>query len=97
MNITAEVMAGFDVLEDPAEMITEILTDPAAALQIIANVGMDMSDEEREESEKVIVAAVIVSNIAVNAAVSAAQAALAVGGGAPVSGGGSRGPRRRIK
>jgi len=95
--ITAEVAAALETLENPAELLTSILTDPAAVVAALSNVGADMSEEEREESEKVIVAAVIVSNVAVQAAMAAAQGALAasgtMGGGVVGSSGGTR---RRI-
>ena len=95
--ITAEVAAALQTLENPVELLGDILTDPAAVLSALSNVGADMSEEEREESEKVIVAAVIVSNIAVQAAMTAAQGALAASG---AMGGGAVGPsggtRRRI-
>ena len=73
--ITAEVAAALLVLESPAELISAIFTDPAQALLAIGSIGADMSDEEREESEKIIVASVIAGQAAVTAA-SAAGAAV---------------------
>jgi hypothetical protein len=75
--ITAEVAAALVVLENPAELINAIFTDPAQALLAIASIGADMSDEERAESEKTVVAAVIVGQIAGQAAVTAAAGAAA--------------------
>jgi hypothetical protein len=75
--ITAEVAAALVVLENPAELINAIFTDPAQALLAIASIGADMSAEERTESEKTIVAAVIVGQIAGQAAVTAAAGAAA--------------------
>jgi hypothetical protein len=75
--ITAEVAAALVVLENPAELINAIFTDPAQALLAIASIGADMSDEERTESEKTVVAAVIVGQIAGQAAVTAAAGAAA--------------------
>ena len=73
--ITAEVAAALVVLENPAELISAIFTDPAQALLAIASIGADMSPEERAESEKTVVAAVIVGQIAGQAAVTAAAGA----------------------
>ena len=73
--ITAEVAAALVVLESPAALIEAIFTDPAQALLAIASIGADMSDEEREESEKIIVASVIAGQAAVNAASMAGTAA----------------------
>jgi hypothetical protein len=75
--ITAEVAAALVVLENPAELINAIFTDPAQALLAISSIGADMSTEEREESEKTVVAAVIVGQIAGQAAVTAAAGAAA--------------------
>lgn len=72
--ITAEVAAALVVLESPVELLTTIFNDPAKALLALSSIGADMTEEEREESEKAIVAAVIVGGIAVQAATSAAVA-----------------------
>jgi hypothetical protein len=66
--ITAEVAAALVVLENPAELLNAIFTDPGQALLAIASIGADMSDEERAESEKIIVASVIAGQAAVTAA-----------------------------
>ena len=66
--ITAEVAAALVVLENPAALVAAIFTDPGQALLAIASIGADMSDEERTESEKIIVASVIAGQAAVNAA-----------------------------
>ena len=73
--ITAEVAAALVVLESPAALIEAIFTDPTQALLAIASIGADMSDEEREVSEKIIVASVIAGQAAVNAASMAGAAA----------------------
>jgi hypothetical protein len=62
--ITAEVADALQVLENPAELVSAIFTDPAKALMALGNIGADMSDEEREESQTVVVASVIVGAIA---------------------------------
>ena len=72
--ITAEVAAALVVLESPVELLNTIFSDPAQALLALSSIGADMSDEERAESEQTIVAAVIVSGIAVQSAASAAIA-----------------------
>ncbi len=72
--ITAEVAAALVVLDSPVELLNTIFSDPAQALLALSSIGADMSDEERAESEQTIVAAVIVSGIAVQSAASAAIA-----------------------
>jgi len=73
--ITAEQAIAVQLLQDPAALLQELFTDPAAAFAALGSVGADMTEEEREESEKVIIAAVIAGNIATTAATSAAGAA----------------------
>jgi hypothetical protein len=73
--ITAEVAAALVVLENPAALVEAIFTDPGQAILAIASIGADMSDEEREESEKIIVASVIAGQAAINAAGMAGAAA----------------------
>jgi hypothetical protein len=73
--ITAEQAIAVQLLQDPAALLQELFTDPAAAFAALGSVGADMTDEVREESEKVIIAAVIAGNIATTAATSAAGAA----------------------
>jgi hypothetical protein len=71
--ITAEVAAALVILADPAALISAIFTDPAQALLAIGSIGADMSEEERTESEKIIIASVIAGQAAVNAAGMAAS------------------------
>jgi len=72
--ITAEVAAALLVLESPVELLSGIFNDPAEVFMALGNIGADMSDAERAESEQTIVAAVIVSGIAVQATATAAIA-----------------------
>jgi hypothetical protein len=69
--VTAEQAIAIQLLQDPAALLQEIFTNPAAALAALGSVGADMTEEVREESEKVIVAAVIAGNIATQAAATA--------------------------
>ena len=62
--ITAEVADALELVENPAEFVGAIFTDPAKALTALANIGADMSDTERQESQTVVVASVIVGAIA---------------------------------
>lgn len=73
--LTAEVVIALQLLENPAQLLAEIFTDPGQVLMALGNIGADMSPEVREQSEKVVIAAVIAGNIATQAAASAALAA----------------------
>ena len=69
--LTQEQAVAVALLQDPTALLQELFTDPAAALAALSQVGADMSPEVREESEKVIISAVIAGNIATQAAASA--------------------------
>jgi hypothetical protein len=73
--VTAVVAAALEIFESPSELVSAIFNDPGQVITAIANIGADMSDEERTESEKIIVASVIAGQAAVNAASMAANAA----------------------
>lgn len=70
--LEAGTVIALQLLENPAELLTEIFTNPGQVLTALSNIGADMSEEEREESEKVIVASVIAGQAAVQAAAIAA-------------------------
>lgn len=73
--LTVEVAQALELFNNPSELLGAIFTDPAQALEAFANIGADMSPEVREKSEKVVVSAVIVGNIATQAAATAGAVA----------------------
>jgi len=73
--LVAEVVVAIQLLENPAELLNAIFTDPTQALLAISNIGADMSPEVRKQSEKVVVSAIIAGGIATQAAASAAATA----------------------
>lgn len=85
--ITAEVANALEVFTNPAELFE----DPSVLLTAMANIGADMTDEERHESEQVVVASVIATGAAVQAAMGAVGLAGAGGGSAPSGGSGGGG------
>jgi hypothetical protein len=88
--ITAEVAAALLLLENPAELLGELFSDPGQVLLALGSIGADMSPEEREESQETVVAAVIVAGIAINAIGAAGLGgAASSGGGVPSGGGGA--------
>ncbi len=70
--LEAGVVMALDLFNNPAELLSEIFADPAQVLTALSNIGSDMSPEVREQSEKVIISAVIAGQIAQTAALSAA-------------------------
>lgn len=100
--ITADVAAALVLLENPSELVGAIFSDPREALQALGSIGADMSPEEREEAEKMVVAAVIAGSAAMNA-VGAAAAATggstggSTGGGGSSGGGGASGDSKGIR
>ena len=81
--VTAVVAAALEIFESPSELVSAIFNDPGQVITAIANIGADMSDEERKESEEVIVASVIAGQAAVNAASMAANAATRIPSSTP--------------
>ena len=73
--LVAEVVVAIQLLENPAELLGAIFTDPSQALMALSNIGADMSDEVREDSEKVVLSAIIAGGIATQAAATAAVTA----------------------
>ena len=73
--LTQEQAVAVALLQDPAALLQELFTDPGAVLSALGQVGADMSPEVREESEKIVLSAIIASGIATQAAASAAATA----------------------
>ena len=73
--LTEEEAAAIVLLQNPAELLSELFSDPGAVLSALGSVGADMTPEAREKSEKVILASVIAGNIATQAAATAGAVA----------------------
>jgi len=65
--IEAGTVVALQLLESPAELISAIFDNPAEVFTALSNIGADMSEEERTESENTIIASVIATQAAVNA------------------------------
>jgi hypothetical protein len=61
--LTAEVADAIEMFENPSELLLTVLTDPGKVLKAFANVGADMTPEQRKESQIVVVASIIVGQI----------------------------------
>jgi hypothetical protein len=86
--LEAGTVVALQLLENPAELIAEIFSNPGQVLTALSNIGADMSEEERTESEQTIIASVIATQAAVNAVGAANMARTATptptpSGGAP--------------
>jgi len=90
------VVIVFELLDNPVALIGEIFSDPGQAVEAFLQVGADMTLVEREESEKVIIASVIVGQITL-----ATSVTMISGTGTSSAGGGASGSsgtiRRRLK
>jgi len=73
--LTVEIATALDLFNSPTEMLNAIFTDPAQALTAIANIGADMKPEVRVKAQKVVIASIIVGNIATSTALTASQLA----------------------
>lgn len=74
VTLTQEVAEQMELLQNPSELVTELLTNPAAVLSALSNIGADMSPEARVKSKKVVISAVIAGNIATQTAAIGAAA-----------------------
>ena len=61
--LIAEVADALEIFENPSEILGAVFTDPGKALTAVANIGADMTDATRKESEKVVIAAVIAAQV----------------------------------
>ena len=93
--ITAEVADALTLIENPADLVGAIFTDPAKALLALGSLGADMSDEEREESTKTVVATVIAGGAAIQAAAVASATTTGSTSTGGSSGGNNNAARRR--
>lgn len=62
--LTAEVADAIEIFDTPTELLSTVFSDPGKALKALANVGADMTEEEREVSQNIVVAAVVVTQVA---------------------------------
>ena len=101
--ITADVAAALVLLENPAELIGAIFSDPSQALQALGSIGADMSTEERKEATDMVVATVVAAGAAMNAVSAAAgttggtTSGGSTGGGGGGGGGGASGESKGIR
>jgi outer membrane biosynthesis protein TonB len=93
--ITAEVADALTLVNNPADLVGAIFTDPAKALLALGSLGADMSTEEREQSTKAVVATVIAGGAAINAASVAAATTTSSSTTGGSSGGNNNAARRR--
>jgi uncharacterized membrane protein YgcG len=96
--ITAEVAAALVLLENPAELLGELFSDPGQVLLALGSIGADMSPEEREEATDMVIATVVAAGAAMNA-VAAAGGATSGGstGGGSSGGGGPSGDNKGVR
>jgi hypothetical protein len=59
----AEVADALEIFENPSEILGAIFTDPSKALTAVANIGADMTPEQRKESQTIVVASIIVGQV----------------------------------
>lgn len=94
--ITADVAAALVLLENPAELLGALFSDPGQTLKALGSIGADMSKEERKESTEAIIATVVAAGSAIAAAAGSTGGSTGGGssGGVGASGD-AKGIRRR--
>ena len=63
VELEAGVAIVFEQLSDPAALLGEFVSDPGQVLEALGQLGADMTEEEREDSQTVVVATVIVGQL----------------------------------
>lgn len=71
VELEAGVAVIFEQLSDPAALIGDLFSDPSQTFEALGQLGADMTEEEREDSQDVVVAAVVAGQVATMAAVAA--------------------------
>jgi hypothetical protein len=80
VELEAGVAVIFEQLADPAALVGELLSDPGQVLEALGQLGVDMTEKERESSQDVVVASIIATQ-----AITAAMAAIPPTSSAPSS------------
>jgi hypothetical protein len=81
VELEAGVAIVFEQLSDPAALVGELFSDPGQVAEALGQLGADMTEEEREDSQDVVVASVIATQ-----AIGAAMAAIPPTSSAPTGG-----------
>ena len=63
VELEAGVAVVFEQLSDPGALLGEFVSDPGQVLEALGQLGADMTQEEREDSQSVVVATVIVGQL----------------------------------
>jgi hypothetical protein len=63
VELEAGVAVVFEQLSDPGALLGEFVSDPGQVLEALGQLGADMTEEEREDSQSVVVATVIVGQL----------------------------------
>jgi len=63
VELEAGVAVVFEQLADPAALLGEFVSDPGQVLEALGQLGADMTEKEREDSQSVVVATVIVGQL----------------------------------
>ena len=89
--IEAGVALVFEQLDNPAALLTEAFDNPGQVLEALGQLGADMTEEQREDSQQVVVATVIVSQVLGAMALTTTPPAPAPSSGGSGGGGGGGG------
>ena len=89
--IEAGVAVVFEQLDNPAALLAEAFDNPGQVLEALGQLGADMTEEQREDSQQVVVATVIVSQVLGAMALTTTPPAPAPSSGGSGGGGGGGG------
>jgi hypothetical protein len=63
VELTVTVAEALELFESPSDLINAIFTNPGQVITAIANIGADMTREQRKQAQKALIPAVIVTQV----------------------------------
>ena len=63
VELTVTVAEALELFDSPSDLINAIFTNPGQVITAIANIGADMTREQRKQAQKAVIPAVIVTQI----------------------------------
>jgi hypothetical protein len=63
VELTVTVAEALELFNSPSDLLSAVFTNPGQVVTAIMNIGADMTPAQRKESQKVVVSAVVVTQI----------------------------------
>ena len=63
MELTVTVAEALQLFDSPSDLINAVFTNPGQVITAIANIGADMTQEQRKQAQRAVIPAVIVTQV----------------------------------